>query len=91
MFAEQVPIIITSLSPPREIVQAVHAYGGLVFHDVISLRHARKAIEQGVDGIIAVCAGAGGHAGTLSPFALINEIRKEFDGARDPVRLHFAR
>ena len=77
---EEVPIIITSLNPPREIVQAVHAYGGLVFHDIISLRHTRKAIEQGVDGIIAVCAGAGGHAGTLSPFALIGEIRKEFDG-----------
>jgi len=78
---EQVPIIITSLSPPREIVQAVHSYGGLVFHDVISLRHARKAIEQGVDGIIAVCTGAGGHAGPLNPFALVGEIRKEFDGA----------
>ena len=77
---EEVPIIITSLNPPREIVQAVHAYGGLVFHDIISIRHTRKAIEQGVDGIIAVCAGAGGHAGTLSPFALIGEIRKEFDG-----------
>jgi len=77
---EQVPIIITSLSPPREIVQAVHSYGGLVFHDVISLRHARKAISQGVDGVIAVCAGAGGHAGPLSPFALVGELRKEFDG-----------
>ncbi len=77
--AEQVPIIITSLSPPRDIVQAVHSYGGLVFHDVINLRHARKAVSQGVDGIIAVCAGAGGHAGTLSPFALIGELRKEFD------------
>lgn len=77
---EEVPIIITSLNPPREIVQAVHAYGGLVFHDIISLRHTRKAIQQDVDGIIAVCAGAGGHAGTLSPFALIGEIRKEFDG-----------
>ena len=77
---EEVPLIITSLNPPREIVQAVHSYGGLVFHDVISLRHTRKAIEQGVDGIIAVCAGAGGHAGSLSPFALIGEIRKEFDG-----------
>jgi len=76
----EVPIIITSLRPPEDIVKAVHAYGGLVFHDVISLRHARKAMEQGVDGIIAVCAGAGGHAGTLSPFALIGEIRREFDG-----------
>ncbi|MDH4126920.1 MAG: nitronate monooxygenase family protein, partial [Gammaproteobacteria bacterium] len=63
-----------------EVVQAVHAYGGLVFHDVISLRHAQKAMQQGVDGIIAVCAGAGGHAGLLSPFALLKEIRREFDG-----------
>jgi len=77
---EEVPLIITSLNPPREIVQAVHSYDGLVFHDVITLRHTRKAIEQGVDGIIAVCAGAGGHAGSLSPFALVGEIRKEFDG-----------
>jgi len=77
----EVPIIITSLRPPAEIVQAVHGYGGLVFHDVINLRHARKAMEQGVDGIIAVCAGAGGHAGTSSAFALVKEIRQEFDGA----------
>ena len=77
----EVPIIITSLRPPEEIVAAVHSYGGLVFHDVISLRHARKAMEQGVDGIIAVCAGAGGHAGPLNPFAFIKEIRREFDGA----------
>ena len=76
----EVPIIITSLRPPAEVVDAVHSYGGLVFHDVISIRHARKAIAQGVDGIIAVTAGAGGHAGTLSPFALVKEIRKEFDG-----------
>ena len=77
----EVPIIITSLRPPEDIVEAVHSYGGLVFHDVISLRHARKAMAQGVDGIIAVCAGAGGHAGPLSPFALVKEIRREFDGA----------
>jgi len=76
----QVPIIITSLRPPDEVVQAVHSYGGLVFHDVISLRHAQKAMAQGVDGIIAVCAGAGGHGGPLSPFALLKEIRREFDG-----------
>ncbi len=76
----EVPIIITSLRPPDEVVRAVHAYGGLVFHDVISLRHAQKAMQQGVDGIIAVCAGAGGHAGLLNPFALIKEIRREFDG-----------
>ncbi|MFK8053647.1 MAG: NAD(P)H-dependent flavin oxidoreductase [Woeseiaceae bacterium] len=77
----KVPIIITSLRPPKEIVEAAHSYGGVVFHDVINLRHARKAISEGVDGIIAVCAGAGGHAGALSPFALVKEIRKEFDGA----------
>lgn len=76
----QVPIIITSLRPPAEVVDAVHGYGGVVFHDVINLRHARKAIEQGVDGIIAVCTGAGGHAGTTSPFALVKEIREVFDG-----------
>ena len=76
----RVPIIITSLQPPAEVVGAVHGYGGLVFHDVISVRHAEKAIEQGVDGIITVCAGAGGHAGTLSPFALVNEIREVYDG-----------
>lgn len=76
----EVPIIITSLRPPGEVVEAVHGYGGIVFHDVISIRHARKAIDQGVDGIIAVCAGAGGHAGTLSPFALVKEVRNEFDG-----------
>ena len=76
----EVPIIITSLRPPGEVVEAVHSYGGVVFHDVISIRHARKAMQQGVDGIIAVCAGAGGHAGTLSPFALVKEIRSEFDG-----------
>jgi len=76
----QVPLIITSLKPPREIVEAAHSYGGLVFHDVISVRHARKAAEQGVDGIIVVCAGAGGHAGTGSPFALVREIRQFFDG-----------
>ncbi|RPI16339.1 MAG: nitronate monooxygenase [Lysobacterales bacterium] len=76
----QVPLIITSLRPPREIVEAAHSYGGLVFHDVISVRHARKAAEQGVDGIIAVCAGAGGHAGMASPFALVREIRQFFGG-----------
>lgn len=76
----QVPLVITSLRPPREIVDAVHSYGGLVFHDVISVRHARKAAEQGVDGIIVVCAGAGGHAGQGSPFALVREIRQFFGG-----------
>ena len=76
----KVPIVITSLRPPAEVVDAVHSYGGLVFHDVINVRHARKAIDQGVDGIITVCAGAGGHAGTLSPFALVKEIRTFYDG-----------
>lgn len=76
----RVPIVITSLSPPSEIVQAVHSYGGLVFHDVISVRHAQKAAEQGVDGLILVAAGAGGHAGELSPFALVSEIRSWFEG-----------
>jgi nitronate monooxygenase len=76
----KVPLIITSLRPPREIVEAAHSYGGLVFHDVINVRHARKAVEQGVDGIIVVCAGAGGHAGLGSPFALVREIRQFFGG-----------
>ena len=76
----QVPIVITSLRPPAEVVEAVHGYGGLVFHDVINVRHARKAAEQGVDGIIPVCAGAGGHAGPFSPFALVKEIRQVYDG-----------
>jgi nitronate monooxygenase len=76
----QVPIVITSLSPPAEIVQAVHSYGGLVFHDVINVRHAQKAAEQGVDGLILVAAGAGGHAGPLSPFALVQEVRQWFEG-----------
>jgi nitronate monooxygenase len=76
----EVPLIITSLRAPDEIVPQVHAYGGKVFHDVISVRHAEKALEAGVDGLILVCAGAGGHAGTLSPFALVGEIRKFYDG-----------
>jgi nitronate monooxygenase len=76
----RVPIIITSLRPPAEVVAAVHGYGGLVFHDVINLRHAEKAAAQGVDGIIAVCAGAGGHAGVLSPFALVKQIREIYPG-----------
>ena len=76
----RVPIVITSLAPPAEIVQAVHSYGGLVFHDVISVRHAKKAAQQGVDGLILVAAGAGGHAGPLSPFALVQEVRQWFDG-----------
>ena len=76
----RVPIVITSLGAVPELVARVHDYGGLVFHDVINLRHARKAIGAGVDGLIAVAAGAGGHTGRASPFALINEIRQDFDG-----------
>ena len=74
----KVPLIITSLGAVKELVGAVQGYGGLVFHDVINMRHARKAAEANVDGLIAVCAGAGGHAGLLSPFALIPEIRQVF-------------
>ena len=77
---QEVPIIITSLRPPAEVVEAAHSYGGLVYHDVISVRHAKKAAEQGVDGLILVCAGAGGHAGALSPFALLREVKKWYDG-----------
>jgi len=76
----RVPLVITSLGAVSEVVQAVHSYDGLVFHDVINRRHAEKAAEAGVDGIIAVCAGAGGHGGTMSPFAFVNEIRSFFSG-----------
>ena len=76
----KVPIIITSLRPPAEIVEAAHSYGGVVYHDVINVKHARKAAEEGVDGLILVCAGAGGHAGALSPFALLREVKEWFDG-----------
>lgn len=75
----RVPIVITSLGAVKEVVDAVHSYGGLVFHDVTTRRHAEKAAQAGVDGLIAVAAGAGGHAGTWSPFALIAEIRQFFD------------
>ncbi len=77
----RVPIIISSLrAPPKEMLDAVHAYGGIVLHDVISIRHAHKALDAGVDGLILVAAGAGGHAGPLSPFALVGEVRKFFSG-----------
>ncbi|WP_429589678.1 NAD(P)H-dependent flavin oxidoreductase [Sphingomonas zeicaulis] len=76
----QVPIIITSLGAREDLNAAVHGWGGLTLHDVIDDRFARKAIEKGADGLIAVAAGAGGHAGTLSPFALLQEIRQWFDG-----------
>ena len=72
------PIVITSLGAVRDVVDAIHSYGGLVFHDVINLHHARKAADAGVDGLIAVCAGAGGHAGLLNPFAFVAEIRQFF-------------
>lgn len=76
----QVPLLLTSLSPPGDLVRAAHRYGGKVFHDVTTLRHAEKALEQGVDGLILVCNGAGGHAGTANPFALYAEVRKIYDG-----------
>ena len=76
----KVPIVITSLGAVPALVDSVHDYGGLVFHDVINLRHARKAAGAGVDGLIAVAAGAGGHTGRTSPFGLVNEIRSFFDG-----------
>ncbi|MFM0288103.1 NAD(P)H-dependent flavin oxidoreductase [Paraburkholderia megapolitana] len=77
----RVPILITSLrAPAPDIVAAVHDYGGLILHDVTTIRHAEKALEAGVDGLILVAAGAGGHAGTLSPFALVSEVRRFFDG-----------
>lgn len=78
--AHRVPIVITSLGARPEVNQAVHAYGGIVLHDVISDRFAQKAIEKGADGLIAVAAGAGGHAGAISPFALVAEIRAWFTG-----------
>lgn len=78
--AHQVPLVITSLGIRPEVIEAIHSYGGLVFHDVINRRHAEKAAAAGVDGIIAVCAGGGGHAGILSPFAFVSEVRQFFDG-----------
>lgn len=80
MVDHRVPIVITSLGAVPDVVAAVHSYGGLVFHDVISRRHAEKAAAAGVDGIIAVCAGAGGHAGHLNPFALVGEVKSAFGG-----------
>ena len=76
----KVPMIITSLGAASQVVEAVHSYGGGGFHDVTNQKHARKAAEAGVDGIIAVAAGAGGHAGTINPFVLVHEIREVFDG-----------
>ncbi len=76
----RVPILITSLRAPDAVVEAAHGYGGLVFHDVTNIRHAQRALAAGVDGLILVCAGAGGHAGRLSPFALVPEVRAFYDG-----------
>jgi nitronate monooxygenase len=76
----KVPIIITSLRAPDAVVEAAHGYGGLVFHDVTTIKHAQRALAAGVDGLILVCAGAGGHAGRLSPFALVPEVRAFYDG-----------
>ncbi|HVK61056.1 MAG TPA: nitronate monooxygenase, partial [Bdellovibrionales bacterium] len=75
----KVPLIITSLGAVSELVEKVHAYGGVVFHDVTTLRHAQKAAQAGVDGLIAVCGGAGGHAGRINPFALVGQLRQFFD------------
>ncbi|HSX75738.1 MAG TPA: nitronate monooxygenase family protein, partial [Shinella sp.] len=76
----RVPVVISSLGAVPEVNAAIHSYGGIVLHDVINNRHAQSAIRKGADGLIAVAAGAGGHAGTLSPFALVQEIREWFDG-----------
>ena len=76
----RVPVVITSLGARPDVNEAIHSYGGVVLHDIINNTFARKAIEKGADGLIAVAAGAGGHAGSLSPFALVQEIREWFDG-----------
>ena len=76
----RVPFVVTSVGKPAEAVRAVHSYGGIVFHDVTTVNYAHKAIESGVDGLVLVCAGAGGHAGTLSPFAFIAEVREFWSG-----------
>ncbi|MFY0634960.1 MAG: nitronate monooxygenase [Vannielia sp.] len=78
--AHEVPILITSMSAPDEVTPRIHAYGGLVFHDVTTVRHAKRAIRAGVDGLILVCAGAGGHGGLLNPFAFLSEVRGFWDG-----------
>ena len=77
---EQVPLVITSLGAVRDVVEAVHGYGGVVFHDIANVRHAKKAAQAGVDGLILVANGAGGHAGVVNPFALVEEVRGFFDG-----------
>ena len=77
---KQVPIMITSLRPPDEVVSAAHSYGGLVFHDIVNIRHAEKAIKANVDGLILVAGGAGGHAGKINPMVLVSEVKRIFDG-----------
>jgi nitronate monooxygenase len=77
---EKAPLVITSLGAVRDVVDAVHGYGGVVFHDIANVRHARKAAQAGVDGLILVANGAGGHAGVVNPFALVDEVRGFFDG-----------
>ena len=77
---EKVPLILTSLGAVRDVVEAVHGYGGVVFHDIANVRHARKAAQAGVDGLLLVAHGAGGHAGVVNPFALVEEVRSFFDG-----------
>ena len=76
----QVPIVVTSLGARGDVVKAVHSYGGLVFHDVATIRHAEKALAQDVDGLVLLCAGAGGHGGHLNPFAFVSEVRRFYDG-----------
>ncbi len=80
MARHRVPIVITSVGKPEAVVNAVHAWGGIVFHDVTTMKFARKALECGVDGLVLVCAGAGGHGGTMNPFAFVEEVRAEYDG-----------
>ena len=76
----EVPFIISSLQAPTAIERQIHSYGGRIYHDITTIRHAKKALDEGADGLILVCAGAGGHAGTMSPFALVAEVRQFFDG-----------
>lgn len=76
----KVPVVITSLQAPAVVVEKIQSYGGVVFHDVTNISHAQKAVQEGVDGLVLVCAGAGGHAGALSPFALVQEVREFYDG-----------
>jgi nitronate monooxygenase len=81
LFSEYRPeIVVTALGSPKRVLDAVHSYGGLVFADVMSLLHARKAVDAGADGLVLVCSGSGGHTGTYSPFAFVSEVRRFFDG-----------